>query len=341
MTREPFARPSARRADPLGLLLGTDDGLLQITPGAPPTRGIEGTRITSVDARAGLAVAGGPEGVWLHGASGGGGRWRQVWRGDARLAQIEGETIYVGTADGRILLSEDEGFGWTPLYGTRELWGHGYLGESGTTGAAAQPAVTGVAEVRTPARNGVPSAGGIVVAFEGGGAWFTPNLGGSWLPRNGAGGEGLDPHVHRLYRHPDMPHRLFATTRSGMYRSTDEGHTWLQSLKDLDRSWGGSLAVLPGPTDSLVMSLAKSATGPGALFRSVNAGLTWSRILLGAPGHEEDEWERAPAVVRPQEWEDVIFVAAGTRLYASHDAGRSWTPLAEGLPPAHCLAASL
>ena len=331
MTREPFARPSARRAEPLGLLIGTDDGLLQCSPGTPPERAIEGARITSVDARGGLAVAGGPDGVWLHGATGGGGRWRQVWQGDARLAQIEGETIYLGTADGRILLSEDEGFSWTPLYGTREIHGR----------ALDHPPVVGVAEVRTPARNGVPAAGGIVVAFDGGGAWFTPNLDGTWIARNGAGGEGLAPHVHRLYRHPDLPDRLYATTDHGLYRSTDEGHTWLQSIKDLDRSWGGSLAVLPGPTDTLVLSLAKSATGAGALFRTVNAGLTWSRVLLGAPGREDDEWERAPAVVRAQEWEDVTFVAAGTALYASHDRARTWTPLAGGLPLANCLAASL
>ena len=233
MTREPFARAAPRRpAEPLGLLLGTDDGLLQCLPGDTPTRGIDGPRIVSVDAREGLAVAGGPDGVWVHGASGGGARWRQVWQGDARLVQIEGDTLYVGTGDGRILLSEDEGFGWTPLYGTRELHG-------GAFAVSGHPPVTGVAEVRSAAHPGNASgAGGIVVAFDGGGAWFTPNLGGSWLPRNGAGGEGVDAHIHRLYRHPDLPGRLYAVTRTGLYRSTDEGHSWLQSLKDLDRSWG-------------------------------------------------------------------------------------------------------
>ncbi|MGE3857482.1 MAG: WD40/YVTN/BNR-like repeat-containing protein [Dehalococcoidia bacterium] len=336
MTREPFqSRPPARRHEPLGLLLGTDDGLLQVVPGAAPERGIDGPRIVSVDAREGLAAAAGPDGVWVHVATAGGGRWRQVWQGDARLVQIEGDTIYLGTGDGRILLSEDEGFGWTPLYGTRELFGHGWGGRDLSAGL--HPAVTGVAEVRTAARNGVPATGGIVVAFDGGGAWFTPNLGGSWLRR----GEGLDGHIHRLYRHPDLPTRLYATTDTGLYRSTDEGHTWVQSLKDLDRSWGGSLAVLPGPTDTLVLSLARGREGAGALFRSVNAGLTWSRVLLGPAGREADEWPAAPAVVCPREFEDVTFVAAGTSLYASHDAGRSWTPLADALPLAHCLAASL
>ena len=102
-----------------------------------------------------------------------------------------------------------------------------------------------------------------------------------------------------------------------------------------------ALAVLPGPTDTLVLSLAKSAEGAGALFRSVNAGLTWDRVLLGPAGREADEWDAAPCVVRPQEWEDVVFVAAGDALYASHDRARTWTPLADGLPAAHCLAAAL
>lgn len=342
MTREPFQRrPAARRHEPLGLLLGTADGLLQVVPGAAPERGIDGPRITSVDAREGLAVAGGPDGVWVHVASVGVARWRQAWQGHARLVQIEGETVYLGTGDGRILTSEDDGLNWTPLYGTRELFAYGGSPRPAGHASTWPPPVSGVAEVRTPARSGVPSAGGIVVAFDGGGAWFTPNLGGSWLNRGGAGGEGLDPQVHRLYRHPDLPDRLYATTASGLYRSTDEGHTWLRALKDLDRSWGGSLAVLPGPTDTLVLSLAKGEDGPGALFRSVNAGLTWARVLLGPAGREADEWARPPAVVRPREFEDVTFVAAGDTLYASHDAGRTWTPLADALPEALCLAASL
>ena len=109
----------------------------------------------------------------------------------------------------------------------------------------------------------------------------------SWLPRNGAGGEGVDAHIHRLYRHPDLPGRLYAVTRTGLYRSTDEGHSWLQSLKDLDRSWGGSLAVLPGPTDTLVLSLAKSAEGAGALVSATGGVLMHGEAGVDALALEE------------------------------------------------------
>ena len=53
--------------------------------------------------------------------------------------------------------------------------------------------------------------------------------------------------------------RLYATTASGLYRSTDEGLVWVRALSDLDRSWGGDLAVLPGPTDVLLLALAHGA----------------------------------------------------------------------------------
>ena len=312
-----LTRPGMRRPTPLGILLGVDDGLLQCIPGSPPERGIDGPQITSVDARGGLAIAGAPGdgGAWVHA----GVAWRRAWSGDVRTVQIGVHALYLGTGDGRLLHSIDEGEAWTELEGTRSLRHDG----DALPPRPAPPAVTGVVEVRS----------GLVVAFEGGGTWFTGDQGASWFRRD----EGIDRHVLHLYRHPDVERRLYVTTRSGLYRSGDEGYTWIQSLTDLDRAWCGSLAVLPGPTDALVLSLARSASGVGALFRSTNGGGTWSRVLLEG----EDEWARVPAVVRPHELEDVAFVAAGSRLYASHDRGHGWTCLADGLPLVNAVEASV
>ena len=82
-------RPRIRPAEPLGILLGVDDGLLQCLPGEAQVRAIDVGPITALDARAGIAAAAGPgAGAWLHT----GGRWRQVWEGDARC-------ILIGHAD--------------------------------------------------------------------------------------------------------------------------------------------------------------------------------------------------------------------------------------------------
>lgn len=318
-------RPRMRPAEPLGILLGLDDGLLQCLPGEEPVRAITAGPITSVDARGGIAAAAGPgAGAWLHT----GARWRQVWEGDARCVLIGANdprtphaprSIYLGTA-AALLRSTDNGETWTAVRGTADLRHDG----AALPPRRPPPPIVAVAEGRS----------GLVVGFDGGGAWFTADGGETWFHRS----EGLDAAVHHLYSHPDVAGRLYATTASGLYRSTDEGLVWVRALSDLDRSWGGDLAVLPGPSDTLLLALGRSAPGRGgALFRSVNAGLSWSRILLDG----EDEWERVPALVRPTELEDVTFVAAGSRVFASHDRGRSWTALLEGLPPAHAIAASL
>ena len=335
MTRHRSGSARARKYPPLGILLATDDGLVECIPGARAEPAIEGYRFTSVDARGEIAAAAAPgEGVWVHNGL----RWRQAWHGDARCVELGAAAMYIGTGDGHVLRSTDEGETWDEVRGTSEIVGTGLLGSGLAHPSAKRLPVTGIAEIPSTSRDASRGAGALVVAFDGGGTWLTPNDGSTWLRR----GEGIDAHVQRLYRHPDITDRLYVTTHTGLYRSTDEGHTWLQSLKDLDRSWGGSLAVLPGATDSLVLSLARRGDErgigcEGALFRTMNAGLRWQRILLDG----EDEWARVPAVVRPHDLQDVAFVAAGTSLYASHDRGREWTALAEDLPTANAIAASV
>ena len=317
-------RTPATRREPLGILLATDEGLVECVPGARTTRGIEGRRFTSVDARDDVAVAGAPGadgGVWLHA----GGHWQQVWTGDARSLHVgkltRGEgMIYLGTGDGHLLRSTDRGATWIETPGVTTLRHDGAV----LPLRAVLPTVAGVAEV----------TGGTVMAFNGGGMWFRDDATDTWFHRS----EGLDQHVHRFYRHPDLDHRFYATTDTGIYRTSDQGNNWVQSITDLDRGWGGSLAVFPGPRDTLLLSLARSAPGvEGALYRSTDGGVHWSRVLLA----DEDEWERTPAVVHPHEWEDVIFVAAGPRLFASHDRGATWMQMADGLPPANAIAASV
>lgn len=309
---------SRRKYDPLGVVLATDEGLLHVEPGRPPVVAVAGHRFERVDFRDGLGLASVPgEGVWAFRGK----RWELGWEGDPRsVAVTAAGDLFVGAADGRLHQSKDKGASWTTVDGVQNVIKlNRFAPPAGVT-----PYVAGACEV----------VDGVVIAIVGGGCWHTRDGGASWMRRN----DGLDPKVHRLWVHPERRDRLFATSPSGIYRSEDEGYTWTQSIGGLDRSWGGTLAVLPGTPDTLVYSAARRAPGvEAAVFRSANGGVTWQRVMLD----DEDEWDRVPCVVRPFDWDNLVFVAAGSRLWASHDRGKNWLALQEGLPAANDITAAL
>jgi len=316
----------------LGILLAVDDGLLQVIPGQDPTRAIEGPRMTGVDYRGDLGIAVAPgQGAWVHDDE----RWSQQWTGDASFGCVAPDgTLFVGTHGAQLYRSEDRGASWSEVEGLQNVVKHRRM--VAPTGHK-QAYIAGVLFPKD----------GILIGIAGGAAWYTRDGGGTWLQRS----EGLDPMLHALQGHPEQVDRLFATADTGIYRSDDGGFSWVQSLGGLDRSWGGSIAVLPGTPDVLLLAAARHAPGgEGALFRSPNGGVTWSRIMLDAktsPAPSEsdrgaggDDWARIPCVTRLWDSEDTAFASAGDTVWASHDTGRNWMPLASGLPPANAIAAA-
>jgi photosystem II stability/assembly factor-like uncharacterized protein len=316
----------------IGILLAVDDGLLQVIPGMDAERAIDGPRMTAVDYRDGLAVAAAPgEGVWVHDD----GNWEQRWTGDPSSARVGPDgAIWIGTHGAQLHVSRDRGVSWEEMEGLQNVIKH--------------------RKMVVPAGHKAPYIAGVVfpkegelIGIAGGGAWHTRDGGRSWLEHS----DGLDSMIHQLQEHPEQPDRLFATAESGVYRSDDGGFSWVQSLGGLDRSWGGSVAVLPGTPDVLLLTVARHAPGlEGALFRSPNGGVTWTRIMLGDPppsasdsdrGAGGDEWERIPCVTRLWDTEDTAFASAGDTIWASHDKGKNWMPLATGLPPANAIVAAL
>lgn len=302
----------------LGILLGMDDGLLHLIPGTDPERGIQGPRITAVDYRDGLGIAADDAGVWVHAGK----RWEQCWEGQPSSVRVAPDgRLFVGTAPAGLFVSEDRGATWNEWAGLRNVTKHNNF--PSPPGHKA-PYTAGVAFPKE----------GVLIGIAGGGCWHTRDEGASWLRRS----DGLDAQLHALGEHPEQRDRVFATSASGFYRSDDGGFSWVQSLGGLDRSWGGTFAIVPGTPDSMIFAVARHAPGQdGALFRSPNGGVTWARIMLD----EDDEWERIPVVTRLWDSEDTLFAAAGDKVWGSHDGGRNWMPLAEGLPVASAIAGAL
>jgi hypothetical protein len=325
----------------LGILVGTDDGLLEIVPGEEPRRALEGLPVTSLDYRDGYAVAGtAGHGVYAHlsdawrqiaRTSGEG--WERVWSGDACCVRAApGGEVYIGADPPALFVSFPGSRGGGNELGALRGALQAEREPSGAT-AGGHPRVVAVTFA-----DGGPEHG-LFVAVSGSGVWYAPDTGRDLTyERFEKRSSGLSSDLYGVWAHPERTERVFASTASGFYRSEDAGQTWVQSISGLDRSWAGSAVVLPGTPDTLMLACARRAPGvAGALFRSPNAGLTWTRTMLG----DEDEWERPPLLARLWDSEDTVFTVAGDKLWGSHDAGRNWVALSEGLPPARALAAAL
>jgi photosystem II stability/assembly factor-like uncharacterized protein len=315
----------------LGLLIGTNDGLLELIPGDAPKRRISGA-ITTIDYRDGVALAGGPAaGAWMHAGQ----SWARLAkdlttpapteeRPSVRAVRVGADgALYVGLEPAGLLVSRDRGVSWTAIEGIPALLKHERALK--TPAGATAPYVAGI----------VFPDEGVVAGVSGAGAWGSRDQGATWMRRS----DGLDPMIRRLWDHPERGDRLYAITDSGFYRTDDGGFSWVQSLRGLDRPRAWDVAVIPATPDRIILSVSRGAGGEeGALFRSINAGLTWERMALG----DRDEFARAPLVTRVWDSEDTLFALADGIAWGSHDGGKSWMTLANGLPmSANVLVAAL
>ena len=309
-----------RRRSSLGILLGTDGGVVQVLPGDRPREVLTGIPVEVIDACDGVALATSRgRGVWL----GNDLAWREVWSGDAQCARISPDgTLWVGAGRSELRYSTNGGESWelTPSLESVVRYERN-RGRSGGSDGWRLAAL------------GFPG-NGVFAAVAGAGAWYSADRGRSWMPR----AQDLNTPVFGVWEHPERRDRLYAATDGGLFRSDDEGFTWIRSMGGLDRPLAAHAAVLPGAPDVVVLSASRGQRDrEGALYRSLNGGVTWSALALGGVY----EWDQAPPITRLSESRATEVVVVDGRAWGTHDRGQTWLPIAEGLPRAHAITASL
>ena len=191
------------------------------------------------------------------------------------------------------------------------------------------------------------------IGVNNGGVWKTTDAGRTWMPifddqpTGSIGALALAPSNPKIIyvgsgeglQRPDL------STGDGMYRSDDGGRSW-KHLGLRDGQQIASILVDPrDPTRVLVAVLGHpyGANEERGVFRSLDAGETWKRVLYkdadtGAvalafdPTDSKtiyaDLWES-----RQGPWENGSWQGPGSGLYKSADGGDTWRPLTKGLPP--------
>jgi photosystem II stability/assembly factor-like uncharacterized protein len=159
-------------------------------------------------------------------------------------------------------------------------------------------------------------------------AWFSEDLGDSWVHPNSHSGMYLEARVWCFGAHPAAPGHLFAGTDMGLYRWDEATARWAAVSSPMADVW--ALAVDPDDADVLI-----AGTRPAAFWRSADAGQSWTR--LEAPGMSQfSEVNMGPTrvtqilfdpVVRDVVWATVEIGS----IYRSTDRGRTWQRKDTGL----------
>ncbi len=260
-------------------------------------------------------------------------QFARVWHLEPSLT--DPDMVYAGVEDAALFRTKDGGKTWQELPGLR----------CHPSGPSWMPGAGGMCLhtiVPDPGR-----AERMFVAISAAGVFRSDDAGETWRPIN----RGLrsntipDPDaevghcVHRIALHPSRPDVLFMQKHWDVMRSDDAGETWHEVSGNLPSDFGFVIDVHAHEPDTVYVVPIKSDTehfppdGRLRVYRSRTGGNEWKALTNGLP--QRDCYVnvlRDAMAVDSLDSCGVYFGTTGGQVYASADAGDSWTALVRDLP---------
>jgi photosystem II stability/assembly factor-like uncharacterized protein len=234
-------------------------------------------------------------------------------------------TFYMGVASGGVFKTTDGGENWMPLTD-----GKLPLGSIGKIAVAeSNPDVIYVGTGSDGVRSNVSTGRGVYKSSDGGKSW-------SFLGLYNAG------QIGAVRVHPTDPNTVWVAAygdlfkpnhERGVFKTTDGGKTWKQTLYVSDSTGAMDVELMPGNPSVVYAWLSRierkpwtiiSGSREGGFFKSTDGGETWNHLTTGLPNDLIGKANLAVTAANPSRIYALIEAKPGGGLYRSEDAGQSW-----------------
>lgn len=134
----------------------------------------------------------------------------------------------------------------------------------------------------------------------------------------------LHKDVHQVNTTPAAANRVYANTADAVWVSCDCGDSWQHRPFPVEVTYGRAIAIHPENPDCLLATVSDGPHGEdvhGRLFRSEDAGGSWTHVTNGFPDSTRDNINTHRVAFDSG---GTAWVAVAETLYRSNDGGVRW-----------------
>ena len=259
-------------------------------------------------------------------------KWRLIgpFRGGrvVAVAGVPGDstTFYFGAVNGGIWKTTDAGTVWTPIFDSQQVASIGAIAV-----APSDPKTIYAGTGESDIRSDLSSGDGVYKSVDSGATWTHIGLEDTRQISRIV----VDPQNSNIVYVGALGHAYGPNEQRGVYKSVDGGAHWEKVLNAGPDTGISDLAICPGNSQVLFAgtwnthrppwSTYAPIDGPGgALYRSEDAGKTWSK--LSGNGLPEGDWGRIGVdIAADGKRVYALIQAKKPGLYRSDDEGNTWT----------------
>jgi photosystem II stability/assembly factor-like uncharacterized protein len=255
---------------------------------------------------------------------------------DFAVDERDPKTVYVGLASGGVWKTTNAGTTWEPLFDKEAVSTIGDL--------ALAPSDSSILWVGTGEPNNRQSSSW-------GNGVYKSTDGGKTFQRMG-----LEEtrHIGRIVIHPTNPDIVYVAAlghlwgpnhERGVFKTTDGGKTWTQSLYINDDTGVVDIAIDPQSPDTLYAAAYERRRTPygfvgggpnGAIYKTTDGGANWKKLTKGLPYENGGDVGRIGLDVYRKNPSIVYAIVQHSKggVFRSEDKGETWTKMSDTNPRA-------